>query len=397
MSTDPRRTGLRKRVKPFTSVPNETIEDWTIGYRELGLLVRILRMPEGFVIRSEQLANEGKGRTRKGRKPSREGREAVRTALRKLAVAGYYRLEKVRWLDGSFTMRNSVSEEPDPLWAEQAAAFDGRAVPLYEQEPGDVFVVKYPDGTTQPDGFPPPDQAVSSDDAADDYEQDEDDAGDQTPETGFRAPGSRAPVNPASGEAEPGRSGALKKMVSEDGHQDSVPASQVRRGDAQEVASSRNGQITIYGKTEPLEDGREPTENDLAMGIARGWVKVRTDHECPIVMRGRKSDPMMALHALVLPALRAGYAENEIKNALAFTDTGIPSSSQLDSALTAVRGGWRPARGWKPGSGRGGGGGGGFRQGRRSGADVDREWSDVRPSGAEVAFAGASTGGASGW
>lgn len=363
--------GLRKRVKPFTPVPNDTIEDWTLSFRALGLLTRILRMPEGFVIRSEQLANEGQGKKLRGRESNREGRGAVRTALRELALGGYYRLEKVRTLKGAFVMQNAISEDPDLLWAEQAAIFEGAAVPLYEQPDGSLMV-RYPDGTMHPDGFPPPEQVTASSEAppAGDPEDQDDDAGDPAPPgTGFRSPGFRSPVKAASGEAASGDSVPLKKMVKEDGQQDSVPASQVRRGELI--------QGTIDGEDETLGNSTETT-SDQAFGIANDWIKYRAGQGCPVA-GGR---PQHQLKSLILPFLDARYTVKEVKNAMASIGEGIPSRQQMQRELDRIRTGRRA-----PG-----------RQERRSGADVNQAWADVRSEAdQDRQFAGTSSGGASGW
>ncbi len=137
---------------------------------------------------------------------------------------------------------------------------------------------------------------------------------------------------------------------------DSVPASQVRRDDGKAEASS-DGQMTIDGGPELTEEEREKRLKAEATGVARSWVEFRAKHDCPVVMKGRNSDPVMALRNVVLPAMRAGYTKDEVKHALAWTDRGVPDGGEfLDSALPAVRiGGWRPGRDWKPGDGRAGG------------------------------------------
>jgi hypothetical protein len=343
-----RQIGLRKRTRPFTQVPNDVVDDFTIGYRELGLLVRILRMPDGFVIRSEQLCSEGKGKTLRGRRPDREGREAIRTALRNLAMAGYYRLVREQHVDGTFSMATDVSEDPVEVWAAQAVAFGGRPVHLMQQDDG-AFHVKYPDGTILPDSDMPPETML---------QQAEQESA-RKPGRTARAPkpknpssGNRAPVNPGSGDPDSGSLGPLKKMVSKDGQQDSVPASQVRRhGD--EDAGQPDGQITIDGDVEPPPDRVEAELNSTAMGIGRSWVNKRAEHHHPVVMRSAKADPIKAIRDLVFPYLKAGYTENEVRNALAWTDDGIPAGNLFEAGLRAVRGGWVAGRAWVPGSGRG--------------------------------------------
>jgi hypothetical protein len=133
----------------------------------------------------------------------------------------------------------------------------------------------------------------------------------------------------------------------------SAPPSSVRLDDEISEDSSTDGQMTIDGETEAPPGPREPTVNDMAMGIARGWVAKRLDDKCPVVMTGKGADPVMALRKLLLPYLESGYTELEIKHALPWTDTGIPNQSLLESGLAAVRRGWRTPKGWCSGDGKG--------------------------------------------
>lgn len=129
----------------------------------------------------------------------------------------------------------------------------------------------------------------------------------------------------------------------------SVPASQVRRTDAEDE-DQPDGQITIYGDVDrsAIDAQQAAKLNQDAMGIARGWVDFRAEHGCPVVMRG-KADPLIALRNLLLPALTAGYTEKQVKMALPYCDTGVPGTQQLERALAAVQAGWRPGHNWKPG------------------------------------------------
>lgn len=350
-----RQIGLRKRTRPFTQVPNDVVDDWTIGYRELGILVRILRMPEGFVIRSEQLSTEGKNNMLRGRPANREGREAVRTGLRNLAVAGYYRLVRQRMLDGTFAMATDITEDPDEVWAAQAAVFGGRPVSLVEQQNGE-FHVKYPDGTLLPDGDMPPAGMQS-----------------RTPGPGGskvghspkpRNPSSdnRAPGNPASGEPASGDLGAFKKMVSKDGQQDSEPASQVRRV-GQEIEHVSEGQITIDGSVEPPPAPREITNTDLANEIARVWIGYWSSPKKNTPIGGSAPHVLQAMMtSLVLGFLNHGYSRDEIGKALnQIGEPVIPEKPRMQRALAAVRGHRPPAQ-----------------QGSRAGARVNGYWDGVR-------------------
>lgn len=62
----------------FAIIPNPTIFDRKLTHRALGVLVRVLAMPDGWSVRSEQLTLMYPG-----------GRDAVRTALAELEELGY--------------------------------------------------------------------------------------------------------------------------------------------------------------------------------------------------------------------------------------------------------------------------------------------------------------------
>lgn len=72
-------SALRKRRQFAVSVPTATLEDKRLSWRARGILVGLLGKPEGWNVRSEAIAREG-----------REGREAVLTALNELGEFGYY-------------------------------------------------------------------------------------------------------------------------------------------------------------------------------------------------------------------------------------------------------------------------------------------------------------------
>lgn len=129
----------------------------------------------------------------------------------------------------------------------------------------------------------------------------------------------------------------------------SEPASQVRRSDPD--VDLPDGQITITGEIEKAPDRQVKVLHDTAMGIGRDWVGFRKEKGCPVVMRST-GDPIAAVAKLVLPALQAGYTDLEIKNAMVWADTGIPTTQQLETGLGRVRAGWRPGRDWRPGQGR---------------------------------------------
>lgn len=63
------------------------VRDTRISFRALGIAVRLLSNAPGFRMTSHDLANES---------TDREGRDAVRTALRELEEAGYLSSESPR-------------------------------------------------------------------------------------------------------------------------------------------------------------------------------------------------------------------------------------------------------------------------------------------------------------
>lgn len=320
--------GLRKRIEPFVAVRSKTVNHGDISYRALGILTFVLDKPDGWDIRAEQMC---KGHRRKGR----EGRDAVRSALAELARAGYYRLERRQLLNGQFVMGTAASETPVESWAEQAAYFDGRAVPMVEQRNGS-FLVKYPDGRLLPDDFPPP-AALPEDDA----------------ETGFSGPGEEeetepgkpGPGFPATGEAATGMPSPLKEAITQRGYTDSARPTDARQTDDSSAAESPSARVA--GPAQPTPDTteaarrqvpageEEPTAQQRAFGVARGWIAYRAGQNKPVV----GGNPLHQLRSLIQPFIEAGYSDNEIKHALNGLGEGIPSKAQLDRALVRLRDG----------------------------------------------------------
>ncbi|WP_431976099.1 hypothetical protein [Micromonospora haikouensis] len=346
-STTPR-GGLRKRVEPFVQVRSKTVNHGAMSFRALGVLTYLLDKPDGWDVRAEQMC-KGKGRE------GREGREAVRTALRELAVAGYYRLERRQARSGKFAMGTAISETPVESWAEQARFFDGKAVPMVEQRDG-TFLVKYPDGSLRPDDFPPPEKPVQEELFGDGEQRTGeesageagdgilgpghgDPAGDGFPGSGF--PGAD---NPASGETTSGNTSPKTEEITKRGYTDSVPPSEVRHGDGEDPVLEEPAQLSLDGAiprqvtpTAPAIEAkaeRAPTNHDVAMGIARSWINYRASQNVPVVA----NNALHALKSLILPFLNHGYTEAEIKRALNGLEEGLPSKAQMERALVRVRG-----------------------------------------------------------
>lgn len=114
-------TILRKRLSAgWTGMPNETIRDRSISFRATGLLAFLLSMDDGWSMDSRIVA------ARKGR----EGRDAVRTAMKELRAAGYVKLENARSPDtGQFQTEIVVSDVPmfTGLFAVESPAPDNPA------------------------------------------------------------------------------------------------------------------------------------------------------------------------------------------------------------------------------------------------------------------------------
>lgn len=107
-------SGLRKRQAGFAAVPNETVWDDVLPTRALGVLTKLIALPEDWDLRTDWLVEKCK--------PGGDGREAVMTALRHLRRLGYYRVERRRREGGTFVTGVSVSDVRIPAWAEQHAA-----------------------------------------------------------------------------------------------------------------------------------------------------------------------------------------------------------------------------------------------------------------------------------
>jgi hypothetical protein len=91
------------RQDRYTVLNRTLISDDRLSFRALGLLTFILDKPDHWRIDSIDLA-KGEGR---------EGRDAVRTALKELEAAGYLRRQRVHRPDGTFDMLSTVFDSPE--------------------------------------------------------------------------------------------------------------------------------------------------------------------------------------------------------------------------------------------------------------------------------------------
>lgn len=137
--------GLRKVKRThYVQITNDTVRDTRISYRALGILTELLSHEEGWVVRTKDL-----GKRRK------EGTDAVAAALRELAAAGYYRVERRRYPSGKFSMGTAIADYPIDAWAEDFKRYPRGGVPVRVDDNGNVL--DEPAGTDSPEpGFPDP-------------------------------------------------------------------------------------------------------------------------------------------------------------------------------------------------------------------------------------------------
>jgi hypothetical protein len=90
-----------RHTRGFTVLPNAVLQDRRLSYTARGLLADLLSRPDGWREDGRHMADT-----------SPQGRHAVAKALRELARFGYYRVERVRRADGTFTSQAHVYDVP---------------------------------------------------------------------------------------------------------------------------------------------------------------------------------------------------------------------------------------------------------------------------------------------
>ena len=88
----------------YTQILNTALQDHRLSFRARGLMAYLLSLPPSARINSSQLAERTK-----------EGREAIRTALRELEEHGYLRRTKQRTDKGTFRPESVVCDDPELL------------------------------------------------------------------------------------------------------------------------------------------------------------------------------------------------------------------------------------------------------------------------------------------
>ncbi|MFE2725026.1 hypothetical protein [Kitasatospora sp. NPDC059327] len=88
-------------VRNFTVLPNAVLQYRRLSYTARGLLADLLSRPDGWREDGRHMADT-----------SPQGRGAIRKALKELAEAGFYRVEKIRMPDGTIRTETHVYDTP---------------------------------------------------------------------------------------------------------------------------------------------------------------------------------------------------------------------------------------------------------------------------------------------
>ncbi|WP_367132768.1 MULTISPECIES: hypothetical protein [Streptomyces] len=107
---------LRRRLtEGFTVISNATLEDSRLSFRARGILAFLLAKPDGWIARTEAIATQGK-----------EGRDAVRNAVKELKEIGYYRVVTERLSNGQIARYTEVFDVAQEWVAEGYRVSEGR-------------------------------------------------------------------------------------------------------------------------------------------------------------------------------------------------------------------------------------------------------------------------------
>ncbi|MCG8971728.1 hypothetical protein [Streptomyces sp. CL12-4] len=271
--------GVRINQPHFVHVVSATVRNPRLSYRALGLLVYLLDQKEGWQVRAEQLS-KGEGR---------EGREAIRTALRELQVEGHYRLERRKLRNGKCVMGTALSGTPLEQWVRDHEVFSTQkdpAVPVIEQEDG-TFLVQYPDGSLGSDGFEP------------DPQDNEEPPADPEPEP-QETPAEEPPA-PTPKKRRPRRTSAQKAA-----------------DDAEKAAAAEK------------KAAEKAALDAAAEEVAKWWWE---DAEKTLGRYVGKTNGYVAMRGMVRNALEKGYTQRQCADALRHARRHLPSAQQWQTAL----------------------------------------------------------------
>jgi hypothetical protein len=87
--------------RKWATVDRRVVNDATLSFRARGVIVWLLDKPDGWEVRSTAIAAAGT-----------EGRDAVRTALRELEIAGYITRARLQLDDGRWVTETTIYECP---------------------------------------------------------------------------------------------------------------------------------------------------------------------------------------------------------------------------------------------------------------------------------------------
>jgi len=298
---------MRKRTAPFVQIKSETVNNPEVSLRAIGLLAWLLDKPGGWDVRSEAIA-----------KKTKEGREAIRTALHELGAVGHYRIERRRMLNGKFEMGTAVSYDPDPEWAAQYAEYETKPVTMFEQPDGS-FKVKRKDGTLTDDGFEGDVSAGQTEDGFLD--------------SGLPGAGDPGSGDPASGDPQDGELGAFVRTHTEDNETDSDRSHSSLSAEVQQplidvpAATDGASETRTIGTPEPVE-----TPGDA---VAEWW----WDSLDPKPMKTGKARPFIAVRNVCRAAREAGWTDRQVADALVGIAKAMPTMAEVDQTLRAIRDG----------------------------------------------------------
>jgi len=94
---------VAKRAR-WTSVSRECVNDSRLSYRARGVLVYLLDKPDDWTADADSIAKEGK-----------EGRDAIRAALKELTAAGYLIRKQYRTEGGTWATEQTLYEQPQDM------------------------------------------------------------------------------------------------------------------------------------------------------------------------------------------------------------------------------------------------------------------------------------------
>ncbi|MFE4977822.1 hypothetical protein ACFRAR_37680 [Kitasatospora sp. NPDC056651] len=103
-------------MRSFTVLSNCVLQDRRLSYTARGLLADLLSRPDGWREDGRHMADT-----------SPQGRGAIRKALKELAEAGFYRVEKIRMPDGTIRTETHVYDTPQLVRPSAAHPASGEA------------------------------------------------------------------------------------------------------------------------------------------------------------------------------------------------------------------------------------------------------------------------------